>query len=44
MSLQYANQSLSCDTDAVILASYIVKGEELDKGQETLDFFFMVRC
>ncbi|XP_067087782.1 alpha-2-macroglobulin-like protein 1 [Osmerus mordax] len=42
VSLQYTSQSLSCDTDAVLLASYTVKGQELDKGQKTLDFFFMV--
>ncbi|XP_062310598.1 alpha-2-macroglobulin-like protein 1 [Osmerus eperlanus] len=42
VSLQYANQSLSCDADAVLLASYTVKGKELDKGQKTMDFFYMV--
>ncbi|XP_046894239.1 alpha-2-macroglobulin-like protein 1 [Hypomesus transpacificus] len=42
VSLQGASQRLSCNTDAVILATYFVKGEELDKGQKTLDFFYMV--
>uniref|UniRef100_A0A4W5RV27 Alpha-2-macroglobulin domain-containing protein n=1 Tax=Hucho hucho TaxID=62062 RepID=A0A4W5RV27_9TELE len=33
----------SCEKDGIVLARYIIQGEELIKGQKTLDFFYLVR-
>ncbi|XP_046891299.1 alpha-2-macroglobulin-like isoform X2 [Hypomesus transpacificus] len=40
--IQQASQTLSCETDATVGATYIISGEELKEGQKTLDFFYMV--
>ncbi|XP_071214469.1 alpha-2-macroglobulin-like isoform X1 [Salvelinus alpinus] len=32
----------SCKKDGIVLARYIIQGEELIKGQKTLDFFYLV--
>ncbi|XP_041733755.1 alpha-2-macroglobulin-like isoform X2 [Coregonus clupeaformis] len=32
----------SCEKDGIVLARYIIQGEELIKGQTTLDFFYLV--
>lgn len=34
---------ISCDKDATVQAQYIIQGEELMKGQEVFDFFYLVR-
>ncbi|XP_061683472.1 alpha-2-macroglobulin-like protein 1 isoform X2 [Syngnathoides biaculeatus] len=36
------NEMISCDKDAAVRAKYIIQGEELKKGQKTLDFFYLV--
>uniref|UniRef100_A0A673WAN8 Alpha-2-macroglobulin-like n=1 Tax=Salmo trutta TaxID=8032 RepID=A0A673WAN8_SALTR len=33
----------SCEKDGIVLARYIIQGEELIKGHKTLDFFYLVR-
>ena len=43
VSLQYANQVFSCEANAAILATYIIKGNEGDASRRALDFFYMVR-
>ncbi|XP_046879888.1 alpha-2-macroglobulin-like protein 1 isoform X2 [Hypomesus transpacificus] len=42
VSLQYANQVFSCEANPAILITYIIKGNEGDAKQRTLDFFYMV--
>ncbi|XP_036821656.1 alpha-2-macroglobulin-P isoform X2 [Oncorhynchus mykiss] len=32
----------SCEKDGIVLARYIIQGEELMKGQKTLNFFYLV--
>jgi len=34
---------LACDEDATVRARYIIQGAELKKGQEAVDFFYLVR-
>uniref|UniRef100_A0A8P4GHJ1 Alpha-2-macroglobulin n=1 Tax=Dicentrarchus labrax TaxID=13489 RepID=A0A8P4GHJ1_DICLA len=43
LKLMQVNGKLSCDKDATVRAQYIIQGEELKKGQEVLDFFYLVR-
>ena len=33
---------IPCDKDATVRAQYIIQGEELNSGQEVLDFFYLV--
>ncbi|XP_040902892.1 alpha-2-macroglobulin isoform X2 [Toxotes jaculatrix] len=42
LKLMHINRKLSCDSDTAIRAQYIIQGEELKKGQEVLDFFYLV--
>ncbi|KAM4566570.1 alpha-2-macroglobulin-like isoform 2-T2 [Odontesthes bonariensis] len=42
LKLMQANERFSCNKDASLRAQYIIQGEELKKGQEVLDFFFLV--
>lgn len=37
------NGKIICDKDETLRAQYIIQGEELKKGQEVLDFFYLVR-
>lgn len=37
------NGKLPCDKDAAVRVKYIIQGEELRKGQEVLDHFYLVR-
>ncbi len=40
--LTKAPEKLSCNSDAIVTASYIVQGSALKTGQKTLDFFYIV--
>ncbi|KAJ8368236.1 hypothetical protein SKAU_G00082640 [Synaphobranchus kaupii] len=42
LKLKTVSGKLSCDTDASIVADYIIQGEELEKEQKSLDFFYLV--
>lgn len=42
LKLKAIKDKLSCDTDASIKAQYIIQGEELEKNQKSLDFFYLV--
>ncbi|XP_056139910.1 alpha-2-macroglobulin-P isoform X2 [Lampris incognitus] len=42
VKLMQASGTLPCDRDAAVRAKYIIQGEELKKGQEVLDFFYLV--
>ncbi|XP_061574702.1 alpha-2-macroglobulin-like protein 1 isoform X2 [Cololabis saira] len=42
LKLLQVGEALACDRDAALQAQYIIQGEELKDGQETLDFFFLV--
>ncbi|XP_030599943.1 alpha-2-macroglobulin isoform X2 [Archocentrus centrarchus] len=42
LKLMQVSGMLSCDKDAAVGAQYIIQGEELNKGQEVLDFFYLV--
>ncbi|XP_077396695.1 alpha-2-macroglobulin-like protein 1 isoform X2 [Festucalex cinctus] len=42
LKLMQVSGKISCDKDATVRAQYIIQGQELNKGQETLDFFYMV--
>ncbi|XP_061537054.1 alpha-2-macroglobulin-like protein 1 [Phycodurus eques] len=42
LKLMQVSGMISCDKDAAVRAKYIIQGEELKKGQETLDFFYLV--
>ena len=37
------NGRIACNKDATVRAQYIIQGDELKKGQEVLDFFYLVR-
>uniref|UniRef100_A0AAX7T4K1 Alpha-2-macroglobulin domain-containing protein n=1 Tax=Astatotilapia calliptera TaxID=8154 RepID=A0AAX7T4K1_ASTCA len=43
LKLMQASSKLPCDSEATVRAQYIIQGEELEKGQEVLDFFYLVR-
>lgn len=43
LKLMQIKGKLSCDSDATVRAQYIIQGEELKKGQEVLEFFYLVR-
>lgn len=43
LKLMQASSKLPCDTEATVRAQYIIQGEELEKGQEVLDFFYLVQ-
>lgn len=40
--LMKAPEKLSCNSDATVVASYIIQGNALKPGQKTLDFFYIV--
>ncbi|KAK7171657.1 hypothetical protein R3I93_004075 [Phoxinus phoxinus] len=42
LMLTKASGKLSCNTDATVVASYIIQGNALKPGQNTLDFFYIV--
>ncbi|XP_072249229.1 alpha-2-macroglobulin-like protein 1 isoform X2 [Leuresthes tenuis] len=42
LKLMLVNERLSCNKDTSLRAQYIIQGEELKKGQEVLDFFYLV--
>ncbi|KAJ8397187.1 hypothetical protein AAFF_G00440210 [Aldrovandia affinis] len=42
LKLKSVRGKLSCDTDAPIMAQYIIQGEELTKEQESIDVFYLV--
>ncbi|XP_026081962.1 alpha-2-macroglobulin-like protein 1 [Carassius auratus] len=42
LMLTKAPEKLSCNSDATVTASYIIKGSALKTGQKTLDFFYIV--
>ena len=42
LKLKPIKGKLSCDIDVSIMAHYIIQGEELEKEQESLDFFYLV--
>lgn len=42
LKLMQVSGRLSCDKDVAVRAQYIIQGEELKKGQEVLDFFYLV--
>ncbi|XP_051962766.1 alpha-2-macroglobulin-like [Xyrauchen texanus] len=42
LTLAKAPGKFSCETDAPVLARYIIQGNALKPGQTTLDFFYMV--
>ena len=42
LKLMQVSGQISCDSDATVRAQYIIQGEELKKGQEVLDFFYLV--
>ncbi|XP_010738618.1 alpha-2-macroglobulin isoform X2 [Larimichthys crocea] len=42
LKLMQIKGKLSCDSDATVRAQYIIQGEELKKGQEVLEFFYLV--
>ncbi|XP_070685213.1 alpha-2-macroglobulin [Pempheris klunzingeri] len=42
LKLMQVNEKMSCDKDATVRAQYIIQGEELKKGQEVLDFYYLV--
>lgn len=43
LKLMHVSGKISCDKDATVRAQYIIQGEEIKKGQEVLDFFYLVR-
>uniref|UniRef100_A0AAX7U1I7 Alpha-2-macroglobulin-like n=1 Tax=Astatotilapia calliptera TaxID=8154 RepID=A0AAX7U1I7_ASTCA len=43
LKLMQASSKLPCDSEATVRAQYIIQGEELEKGQEVLDFFYLVQ-
>lgn len=43
LKLLRATEGFTCDGDASVRAQYIIQGEELKEGQDTLDFFYLVR-
>ncbi|XP_018548785.1 alpha-2-macroglobulin isoform X1 [Lates calcarifer] len=42
LKLMQISRKISCDKDATVRAQYIIQGQELKKGQEVLDFFYLV--
>uniref|UniRef100_A0A3P8Z7R4 Alpha-2-macroglobulin domain-containing protein n=1 Tax=Esox lucius TaxID=8010 RepID=A0A3P8Z7R4_ESOLU len=42
LKIMQGKGKLSCEMDSIVLAHYIIQGEELLMGQETLDFFYLV--
>jgi len=40
--LKAASGKLSCKSDATVRASYIIQGNALKPGKNTLDFFYIV--
>ncbi|XP_042270737.1 alpha-2-macroglobulin-like protein 1 isoform X1 [Thunnus maccoyii] len=42
LKLMQVSGRIACDKDATVRAQYIIQGEELKKGQEVLDFFYLV--
>ncbi|XP_056099216.1 alpha-2-macroglobulin-like protein 1 [Rhinichthys klamathensis goyatoka] len=42
LMLMKASGKLSCNSDATVVASYIIQGNVLKPGQNTLDFFYIV--
>ncbi|XP_029923420.1 alpha-2-macroglobulin-like protein 1 isoform X2 [Myripristis murdjan] len=42
LKLLQSLRKFSCDKDATVRAQYIIQGDELKKGQEVLDFFYLV--
>ncbi|XDV32509.1 hypothetical protein PO909_003304 [Leuciscus waleckii] len=42
LMLKKASGKLSCNSDATVVASYIIQGNALKPGQNTLDFFYIV--
>lgn len=43
LKVMQTNGKLPCDKDAAVRVQYIIQGEELRKGQEVLDHFYLVR-
>ncbi|XP_051719987.1 alpha-2-macroglobulin-like protein 1 [Ctenopharyngodon idella] len=42
LMLMKAPEKLSCNSDATVVASYVIQGNVLKPGQKTLDFFYIV--
>ncbi|XP_034459868.1 alpha-2-macroglobulin isoform X2 [Hippoglossus hippoglossus] len=42
LKLMQVGDKIPCDKDATVRAQYIIQGEELNSGQEVLDFFYLV--
>ncbi|KAM7399816.1 hypothetical protein PAMP_019060 [Pampus punctatissimus] len=42
LKLMQVSGNIACDKDATVRAQYIIQGEELKKGQEVLNFFYLV--
>ncbi|XP_077467102.1 alpha-2-macroglobulin-like protein 1 [Stigmatopora argus] len=42
LKLMKVNEKIPCDKDATVQAQYIIQGEALSKGQEILDFYYLV--
>lgn len=43
LKIMQTNGKLPCNEDAAVRVQYIIQGEELRKGQEALDHFYLVR-
>ncbi|XP_077579028.1 alpha-2-macroglobulin-like [Stigmatopora nigra] len=42
LKLMKVNEKIPCDKDATVKAQYIIQGKELSKGQEILEFYYLV--
>ncbi|XP_070827272.1 alpha-2-macroglobulin-like protein 1 isoform X3 [Chaetodon trifascialis] len=42
LKLMQVNEKIACDKDATVRVQFIIQGDELKKGQEVLDFFYLV--
>ncbi|XP_029528600.2 alpha-2-macroglobulin-P-like isoform X3 [Oncorhynchus nerka] len=42
VKIMQGDGKFSCEKDGIVLARYIIQGEELMKGQKTLNFFYLV--
>ncbi|XP_045559633.1 alpha-2-macroglobulin-like [Salmo salar] len=42
VKIMQGDGKFSCEKDGIVLARYIIQGEELIKGHKTLDFFYLV--
>ncbi|XP_062241283.1 alpha-2-macroglobulin-P isoform X2 [Platichthys flesus] len=42
LKLMQVGEKIPCNKDATVRAQYIIQGEELNTGQEVLDFFYLV--